>query len=63
MLLSFKFGELMPSPDKISVIVVDDTDESREMILRMLQFDASIEVVGKARTGLEAIECRAKVKT
>ena len=30
----------MPSPDKISVIVVDDTDESREMILRMLQFDA-----------------------
>ena len=44
----------MPSPDKISVIVVDDTDESREMILRMLQFDASIEVVGKASTGLEA---------
>ena len=52
----------MPSPDKISVIVVDDTDESREMILRMLQFDASIEVVGKARTGLEAIEVAQKLK-
>lgn len=51
----------MPSPDKISVIVVDDTDESREMILRMLQFDASIEVVGKARTGLEAIEVAQKL--
>ena len=52
----------MPSPDKTSVIVVDDTDESREMILRMLQFDAAIEVVGKARTGLEAIEAAHKLK-
>lgn len=52
----------MPSPDKTSVIVVDDTDESREMILRMLQFDASIEVVGKARTGLEAIDAAQKLK-
>jgi pilus assembly protein CpaE len=52
----------MPSPDKITVIVVDDTDESREMILRMLQFDATIEVVGKARTGIEAIEAAQKLK-
>ena len=52
----------MPSSDKTSVIVVDDTDESREMILRMLQFDASIEVVGKARTGLEAIDAAQKLK-
>jgi pilus assembly protein CpaE len=52
----------MPSPDKTSVVVVDDTDESREMILRMLQFDPTIEVVGKARTGLEAIEVAQKLK-
>jgi pilus assembly protein CpaE len=52
----------MPSPDKTSVIVVDDTDESREMILRMLQFDATIEVVGKGRTGVEAIEAAQKLK-
>jgi pilus assembly protein CpaE len=52
----------MPSQDKISVIVVDDIDESREMILRMLQFDASIEVVGTGRTGIEAIEAAQKLK-
>ncbi len=49
-------------PDKTSVVVVDDTDESREMILRMLQFDTSIEVLGKARTGLEAIDVANKLK-
>jgi pilus assembly protein CpaE len=48
--------------DKISVAVVDDTDESREMILRMLQFDTSIEVVGTAKTGLEAIDLAQKLK-
>jgi pilus assembly protein CpaE len=48
--------------DKILVVVVDDTDESREMILRMLQFDSSIEVVGTAKTGIEAIEAAQKYK-
>lgn len=48
--------------DKILVAVVDDTDESREMILRMLQFDASIEVVGTAKTGLEAVDLAQKLK-
>ena len=46
----------MASQEKINVVVVDDIDESREMILRMLQFDSSIEVVGTGRTGIEAIE-------
>jgi len=50
----------MTDQDRISVIVVDDIDESREMILRMLQFDPSIHVVGTARTGLEAIESAQK---
>ncbi|MPM35928.1 Chemotaxis response regulator protein-glutamate methylesterase [bioreactor metagenome] len=48
--------------EKILVAVVDDTDESREMILRMLQFDSSIEVVGTAKTGLEAVDLAQKLK-
>jgi len=47
---------------KIQVAVVDDTDDSRDMILRMLQFDPNIEVVGTARTGLEAISLAQKLK-
>lgn len=52
----------MGSQEKINVVVVDDIDESREMILRMLQFDSSIEVVGTGRTGIEAIESAQKLK-
>jgi pilus assembly protein CpaE len=48
--------------EKISVIVVDDTDESREMILRMLQFDQDINIIGTGKTGLEAIEIAQKLK-
>jgi pilus assembly protein CpaE len=48
--------------EKTSVVVVDDTDESREMILRMLQFDSNIEVIGTAKTGIEAIEVAQKLK-
>ena len=51
----------MTEQDKISVIVVDDIDQSREMILRMLQFEPSIKVIGTARTGLEAIESAQKL--
>jgi pilus assembly protein CpaE len=47
---------------KTLVVVVDDTDESREMILRMLQFDSNIEVIGTAKTGIEAIEAAQKLK-
>ncbi len=47
---------------KIQVAVVDDTDDSRDMILRMLQFDPNIEVIGTARTGLEAISLAQKLK-
>lgn len=52
----------MATQGKILVVVVDDIDESREMILRMLQFDPTIEVVGTAKTGLEAIDCAQKLK-
>jgi pilus assembly protein CpaE len=54
-------GEHMTEQDRISVIVVDDIDESREMILRMLQFDPLIHVIGTARTGVEAIESAQKL--
>ncbi|MCA1953753.1 MAG: response regulator [Anaerolinea sp.] len=49
----------MPS-EKIRVIIVDDIAETREQIRRMLQFDTSIEVVGFARTGREAIDLAQK---
>jgi len=51
----------MTEQEKITVIVVDDIDESREMILRMLQFEPSIKVLGTARTGLEAIDLAQKL--
>lgn len=52
----------MTSQEKVNVVVVDDIDESREMILRMLQFDNNIQVVGTGRTGVEAIESAQKLK-
>ena len=52
----------MTEQEKINVVVVDDIDESREMILRMLQFERSIEVVGTARSGLQAIELAQQLK-
>lgn len=52
----------MATQEKIKVVVVDDVDESREMILRMLQFDSNIEVVGTGKTGIEAIESAVKLK-
>ena len=46
----------MPLPDKIRVLIVDDIAETRENIRRMLQFDNSIEIIGVAESGKEAIE-------
>lgn len=46
--------------DKIRVLIVDDINETRENIKRMLQFDPSIEVIGTARSGREAIEMTQK---
>jgi pilus assembly protein CpaE len=44
------------SEKKIRVLIVDDIAETRENIKRMLSFEQSIEVIGAARTGREAIE-------
>lgn len=42
--------------DKIRVLIVDDIAETRENIRKLLQFEPDIEVVGAARSGLEALE-------
>jgi len=42
--------------EKIRVLIVDDIAESRESVKRMLQFDATLDVIGMARSGKEAIE-------
>lgn len=52
----------MPPVEKIKVLIVDDIAETRENIKRMLQFDASIEVIGSARSGKEAIELVTQLK-
>lgn len=52
----------MSVQEKIRVLIVDDIAETRENIRRMLQFDNSIEVVGMARTGREAIQLSQQAK-
>ncbi len=46
----------MPAQEKIRVLIVDDIQETRENIRRMLQFESSVEVLGAAKSGQEAIE-------
>lgn len=46
----------MASTDKIKVVIVDDILETRETIRRALQLEPSVEIVGVARNGQEAIE-------
>jgi len=44
-------------PDKeYNVLIVDDQDETRKNIARLLQFENDINVVGTARTGKDAIK-------
>jgi pilus assembly protein CpaE len=52
----------MPAQEKIRVLIVDDIDETRENIQRLLQFDLNIEVVGTARNGKEAIQSAQQIK-
>jgi pilus assembly protein CpaE len=42
--------------EKTKVLIVDDIAETRENIRKLLQFETSVDVVGAARTGKEAIE-------
>ncbi|MEA4908192.1 MAG: response regulator/pilus assembly protein [Chloroflexi bacterium] len=52
----------MTPQEKIRVLIVDDIAETRENIRRLLQFDTSIEVVGIARSGHEAIDLSQQIK-
>lgn len=52
----------MTNQEKIRVVIVDDVGETRENIRRMLQFDSSLEVVGMARTGKEALQLSQQAK-
>ena len=44
---------------KIRVLIVDDVQESRDNVERLLKFEPDIEIVGKASSGREAIEMTA----
>jgi pilus assembly protein CpaE len=48
--------------ETIKVLVVDDITETRETVTKLLQFDERIELVGKARSGFEAIKVASERK-
>jgi pilus assembly protein CpaE len=52
----------MSSPDKIRVLIVDDIQEARDNIRRMLTFEQSVEIVGAAKNGREAIDLAVELK-
>lgn len=52
----------MSEKGTIRVLIVDDIAETRENVRRSLQFDTSIEVVGTARNGKEAIQLAEELK-
>ena len=45
---------------KIRVLIVDDVQESRDNVERLLKFEPDIEIVGKASSGREAVEATAE---
>lgn len=50
------------SGEKIKVLIVDDSAETRENIRKLLQFEPDIEVVGAARTGKEGLQLARDLK-
>ncbi|QNB46922.1 response regulator [Thermanaerosceptrum fracticalcis] len=42
--------------EPIRVLLVDDTDETRDNVRRILSFDREVAVIGEARDGLEALQ-------
>ncbi|MDX9863866.1 MAG: response regulator [Anaerolineaceae bacterium] len=51
----------MPPRQTIRVLIVDDIDETRENIRRLLQFDSNIEIAGIAKDGKEALSVASKI--
>jgi pilus assembly protein CpaE len=58
----FSQGNPTVAGGKFRVLVVDDIPETRENIIRSLQFNDAIEVVGTASNGYQAIEYAKKLK-
>ena len=54
--------ELVPSVEKVRVVVVDDVDQMRKLIKRMLDRDGRFEVVGEAEDGRQGVEVIASLK-
>ena len=52
----------MDTPKKIRVVIVDDSAFMRTAIERMLKSDPSIEIVGSAANGIEAIDRAVRLK-
>ncbi len=48
--------------ERISVLIVDDIPETRENVRKLLQFEPSVEVVGVAGNGKEAISLAERLK-
>jgi two-component system, chemotaxis family, protein-glutamate methylesterase/glutaminase len=48
--------------DMIRVLVAEDSDTTRALMVQILRDDSSIEVIGEARDGLEAIEMTCRLK-
>jgi len=46
----------MTDGDKIRVLIVDDIQDTRENLRKLLQFEKDVEVIGAARSGREAID-------
>ena len=46
----------MTDGDKIWVLIVDDIQDTRENLRKLLQFEKDVEVIGAARSGREAID-------
>ena len=46
----------MSEEQNFNVLIVDDQEETRKNVARLLQFENDITVVGTARTGAEAIK-------
>jgi two-component system chemotaxis response regulator CheB len=46
----------------IRVLVADDSDTARALMIKILRHERSIEVIGEARDGLEAIKLTCRLK-
>ncbi|MBI2773342.1 MAG: histidine kinase, partial [Chloroflexi bacterium] len=46
---------MAPAAEKIRVLIVDDTADTRDNLTKLLGFEPDIEVVGTAASGQEAI--------